>query len=248
MSLAKSAASSLFRGAWDAVWPARCPLCNDLLSGFSRQGLCQACQETVRVINNPLCKICGMPFLEGSEPASLMCGYCQKKSPAFDVARAYGRYKGALAQAIKDFKFRNARTLLPALADMLIKADQRSLSVREVDRVIPVPLHPKKLREREFNQAADLAKPLAGKRGAPLELANLVTTRPTEHQAGLSINQRRMNVRGAFKLKKPDKVKDARVMLVDDVLTTGATANECAKVLKKAGASQVLVITVARTP
>jgi ComF family protein len=129
---------------------------------------------------------------------------------------------------------------------LLLAANQAWLADLKVDAILPVPLHRLRLAERGFNQAVDLARPLARVRGVPLLYNALDRVRHTAPQFGLSVPQRRENIRGAFQVPRPHRVKGRRILLVDDIITTGATVAECAKVLKKAGAAQVAVLALAR--
>jgi len=183
-----------------------------------------------------------------SRPASGVCGFCESDRPAYNMARACGLYRGSLAHAIRRFKFNARRSILPALSGFILEADQTWLADVEVDAVIPVPLHPRRLSERGFNQAADLARPVSRRRRAPLLYSALIRQRDTEPQYGLSLNQRRQNVKGAFKVMDPARIRDRKILLVDDIMTTGITVDECVRALNKSGADKVVVLTLARTP
>lgn len=235
-------------GVWSALMPERCPLCGEVLPQWGAESLCAECLAAVSPINDPVCGLCGLPLSEASLPPNLICGRCSMEAPHFETARAYGEYNGALAQAIRDFKFRGRRSLAPALGRLMVEADLDRLGDYQADAVAPVPLHPARLRERGFNQAADLARPVARRRGLRLLHEALVRTRPTPEQTGMTFKQRRANVGGAFRPGDGNAVKGKSILLVDDVLTTGATADECSRVLLKAGASKVAVLTLARTP
>jgi ComF family protein len=164
------------------------------------------------------------------------------KRPAFRRARAAALYEGPPAEAIKRLKFGRQLAYLPVLHHWLKQTHCREL-LQEVDLLLPVPLHPRRLKARGFNQALLLAQGLSG---PPLERQVIIRTRHTLPQIGLNPKERRDNVRGAFAVTHPEKVKRKTVLLVDDLYTTGATAKECARVLRKAGAKQVDVLTVAR--
>jgi ComF family protein len=149
-----------------------------------------------------------------------------------------------LQEAICLFKFRGKVALAPALAQLMV---DRLPLFDSVDLVIPVPLHPKRLREREFNQSLLLADRIARRLGLPLSYANLVRIAPAPAQTTLSRKRRLKNLRGAFAVRRPDAIAGKRILLIDDVFTTGATVNECAKTLRKAGAGDVFALTLART-
>jgi len=235
------------RGLWAAVWPERCPLCRALLEPGAPPSLCRSCMALIKPLAAPLCALCGRELSLASLPPGQVCGYCNLGPPAYDAARSFAVYDGLLAQAIRAFKFHSDRSLLPALQELMLKADEAWLHAHDVDAVIPVPLHQARLRARGFNQAADLARPVARHRAVPLLGGALVRVRDTEPQYGLSIDQRRGNVKGAFSVDRPGRIQGKSIMLVDDIMTTGITLNESAKALKKAGAQKVVVLTLART-
>src|SRR5207244_4904379 len=170
-----------------------------------------------------------------STPAYL-CGPCRKKPPAFDRALSPYRYEGILEQAIHLFKYRRRDALATPLTDlMLVWADK----LPSVSLVMPVPLHPSRLRHREFNQALALADRIADRLGLPLSFEQLVRVRATRPQTELDRKERARNVRRAFAEREPAGLDGQRVLLVDDVLTTGRTATECARVPRPAGHESV---------
>lgn len=237
--------SELAAGLWSALLPARCPLCRELLHA-SAPSFCPSCLKLMPLIAEPRCQTCGRPFLPQSAPPAGVCGFCLQEPPRFDQARTAGLYQPGLAQALREFKFNNRRVLAPALAGLLRESAAVWLSGLGVEAVIPVPLHPERLRERGFNQSVDLARPVARWLAAPLLLRALRRLRHTDPQVGLSLHQRRKNVKNAFLVPRPQEIKDKKLLLVDDVITTGATVNECAGVLKAAGARSVFVLALAR--
>jgi ComF family protein len=194
----------------------------------------------------PVCPVCGIPF---ESPETLLhspehqCRACRQTPPTFDQALSTGQFEGPLREAIHQFKYRPCRSLGRPLGDWM--ADRIRL-VGNVDIIMPVPLHIKRLRQRGFNQALLLAHRLSKRYNIPLSCDNLARVRPTRPQVELTGDERIKNVRGAFALHKPGAVEARHVVLVDDVFTTGATMNECAIVLKKCSAAQVTVLTLAR--
>jgi ComF family protein len=151
-------------------------------------------------------------------------------------------YTGPLVKAIQNLKYRKKTALARPLSSLLI----RSAPLPPVDLVVPIPLHPSRLRKREFNQAALLAKPLSKHLGRPFLIDTLRRLLPTAQQVGLTREERARNVRGAFAVRNPDRIKGAKILLVDDVLTTGATFNAAARALKKGGAKEVIACALAR--
>jgi ComF family protein len=197
-----------------------------------------------------LCRVCGeklfSTFAGGNEGA--LCGMCRRAEPHFKRAAAYGAYEGALRDLIHLFKYQGIRPAGKLLGDLLNRA-VRSMALPDTLTVIPVPLWAGKRQTRGFNQAEAIARPfmsLQSSSGIQLDTSILARTRETASQTGLTRHQRRANVRGAFTVVKPEKIKGRSILIVDDVMTTGTTAGECARVLRRAGAKEVFVATVAR--
>jgi ComF family protein len=228
-----------------SVFPDLCPLCQAPLP-HSGSSFCAQCEASLVPISHPFCPRCGKPFaskLGGDHP----CGDCYKHPrPPFSRARAFGLYQGPLAEGIRRLKYRAELSLGRVLSALLEEAFEREFSAGAYDLVIPVPLHRRRLRSRGFNQAILLSRGLARRHGLRLDCRNLQRIRDTDPQYGLSIRQREENVKRAFALKRPELVAGRRVLLVDDVYTTGATAKECARVLKRAKAAGIDVLTLAR--
>jgi len=234
--------------ALDLVFPALCPVCTAPLGAGRRDPLCAACWNGLERIARPVCDVCGLPFYElgpvreRAAGGSGRCGECAVAPPAFDWARAGGVYAGPLREAIQRLKFGRKPALARPLADLVV--EHWAPWLPGLDALIPVPLARARERERGFNQSALLAERLARAVGARVESRWLVRARDTAPQTDLDAAERRANVRGAFVASTAVAHRD--VALVDDVLTTGATASECARVLRGAGARSVGVLTVAR--
>ena len=198
-------------------------------------------------MQGPVCPSCGRPF--GSPEALARsphheCLSCRKEPPYYDQALAAGLFEGPLREAVHVYKYRPLQALGTPLAAWM--ADQVRMTV-PLDVAMPVPLHRMRLRRRGFNQALLLARGISRRFSVPLSYDNLLRTRHTRPQVELSGKERVENVRGAFAVSRPGEVLDRKVLLIDDVFTTGATMNECARVLKEAGAASVTVLTLART-
>lgn len=225
-----------------------CAACGVLVDAPSRGPICPACWSALRVISPPVCERCGdpLPSWRVISQARALCPRCRRRPSAIDRGRAVGAYEGALRDIIHALKYQGRRTIARPLG-RLLKTQGRSILLG-ADSVVPVPLHRRRQRARGFNQAKELARAL----GLPLVDA-LVRARPTAPQTDLPAGQRHRNVRGAFRLARrrwlPWRVADVRghvIVLVDDVSTTGATLEACARVLKAAGAREVRALTVAR--
>jgi ComF family protein len=222
-----------------ALLPLRCLLCGE--GGASGRDLCAGCANDV-AINAPCCPRCALPI---ATPAPL-CGECLASEPAFAAAWAPFRYEHPLDLLAARFKFGADLAAGRVLADLMIERASLGPPARP-DVVVAVPLHVSRLRERGYNQAHELAKPLARAFGLPLDARLLQRTRATAAQTGLDAAARRRNLRGAFSVM-PDASSPAHVALVDDVMTTGATLRECARALRRAGIARVDVWVLARAP
>jgi ComF family protein len=228
--------------------PYRCPGCDAFMAPQSANRLCPDCLTSLQRLVEPLCQACGMPLASGSGQA--WCIRCAKYPPAYGKARALFCYNPAsnappdiLGSVIRRHKYGPNQALSAVLAALL----EEGLPVDpEYDLVIPVPLHRRRLFKRGFNQSALLAASVTRKLGCRLEITALVRLIATPPQTAQDLESRRRNVHNAFAVSYPERVARQRVLLVDDVLTTGATANECARVLRAAGARTVDVLTIAR--
>jgi len=195
-------------------------------------------------IASPLCFLCGTPFAGAG--TDHVCGSCSTSSPRYDAARAALAYEGASRDLIHAFKYRNKTHLRRPLALLTLERLAEFIQSRRPDLIMPVPLHRKKLSSRGFNQALLLGEIFSHRLNVPLDRWNLRRIRWTVPQVNLAAGDRRANVKGAFAIHDPAQVNGRRVLLVDDVLTTGSTVEECGRVLKTAGAGDVTVVTVAR--
>ena len=246
-------AESLFA----TFFPADCRICGEPLVNISRLPVCLACLDAMRPIEGGLCSTCGerliSPYAFSGEHGDVRCGLCRRLEQPFVKAAAYGSYEGGLRDLIHLLKYQHVRTAANVLGRMLAEVVGHLESGFGAARiaVVPVPLFPAKLRQRGFNQAELTAKialkllPTRDHYGIAGDMLERI--RETQSQTGLTRHQRRENLRGAFRVKHPDKVSGAQILLVDDVFTTGTTASECARVLRRAGAARVWVATVART-
>ncbi|RMF09884.1 MAG: ComF family protein [Alphaproteobacteria bacterium] len=227
----------------DALFPARCVGCGVDVDAQGR--LCARCWRDVNFIDGPSCACCGYPF-DVNLGVDVLCARCLASPPAFATARAAFRYDDGSRRLVLSYKHGDRLEATAALASWLMRAARPVLG--EVDLVAPVPLHRWRLLKRRFNQAAELARALA--RQADLAYAGdlLVRIRATRTQGGLSRTGRQRNVQGAFQVSGcwSVGVRGRSVLLVDDVMTTGATVDSCARALLRAGAGAVHVVTLAR--
>lgn len=228
----------------DLVYPRNCIRCG-ADSPEPLRYICWDCLSDTPRIEPPFCRICGDP-VAGDIQHDYSCFSCARETPAFDGARSAVRYESAVGQAVRALKYSHAVWLAPDLAELLSACVQAEFPEIAFDLVTSVPLFAARRRERGFNQSALLGRELARRLGVPFREKILRRIRPTVSQTGLTASQRAANVCGAFRVGLFARPAGWRILLVDDVMTTGATVNACARVLKKSGAASVHVVTVAR--
>lgn len=228
------------------IFPSECAVCRIPLRREGIPFICAACWAGLTPLSGPCCPRCGQPF---SSPVALAhspthtCGACRRRPPAFTRAWSLFAYRTPLKEALTLLKYQGKVTLAPPLSRLLI---QHLPLLPPVDMIMPVPLHAQRIREREFNQSALLAKPLSHHLGVPLILGQLIRNRPTVPQTSLAKKERLRNLRRAFAAPQPEKIRGKTILLVDDVMTTGTTLHECARTLLRAGSGQVYGLTLAR--
>ncbi len=227
--------------ALDALLPERCLRCGALVGKGG--ALCAACWDSVGFISPPLCDRCGSPFDIGAGEG-LLCAACIARPPEYDRARAVFRYDDASRRLVLRFKHADRTGAARHFARWMVRAGADLLA--DADVIAPVPLHWWRLWRRRYNQAAMLGMAVAQTSGRPCVPDALIRVRATPSQGTMGRGQRRRNVRGAFRLARPAAVEGCRILLIDDVLTSGATAEECVRVLRKGGAAAVDVLALAR--
>ena len=230
------------------LFPAGCRICDALLTGASRVPLCEGCLASFERVPGILCEICGRPLpgLTQKDDEPLLCPACHDKTYAFERARSFAVYEGAVVRAILLLKFEQIEPLGAWFAERLAELVDAAHDTLAADVVVPVPLHRQRERERGYNQAALISRPLAKKLRLPHKTVLLMRTRARPDKQVLSLEERWEPVRGAFATRPGSQVDNLRVLLVDDVLTTGATLDACARALRDAGAKSVVALTVAR--
>jgi len=236
----------LWEAALSLLYPPACCACG---APTARSGFCAPCRTAIHPPTSPLCSICGTPF-ETRGATDHPCGRCLNQPPRFGRARAAAIYDAAeaathpLKSVLQRYKYSRDVSLARPLGGLL--ADPLPLPVADYDVIVPVPLHPDRLRWRGFNQAQLLADQVARPRGVPIDPFSLQRVRPTRPQVDLNEDDRRRNVARAFDVVRPERLRGRRVLLVDDVYTTGATVDECSRVVRRAGAADVDVLVLAR--
>jgi ComF family protein len=245
ISFLRNNVSSIAKLAELIFFPSFCELCSALLESSEERVICRSCWEGMIPFPSSYCLCCGR-FFEGSAEPHL-CRDCLEKRPDFTYHRSYGRYRGKLKDAILLFKYRRFQVLGGDFARLIFRRLGKEENIWwKADVILPVPLHPKRLKKRGFNQAQVIAAELARIKGIKLEERALVKVKNVLPQTFLETEERKKNVSGAFRIVDKEKIKGKTVILVDDVYTTGSTVRECSMVLKKAGAKEVRVLTLAQ--
>ena len=234
----------MLRALLDLVYPRRCVGCGQE-PGPSRGHLCWDCLSQVPFVGPPFCARCGDP-VEGRVDASFVCYHCSRNEPWFDQARSAARYRGVVQTVLRSFKYGQGLWLRSELVRVLAACLAVHYDAGGIDAVCAVPLYPARRRERGYNQSELLAVSLARRLRKPVVSACLARIRPTRTQTNLTAKERASNVKGAFRTRRRHRLDGRRILLIDDVMTTGATVNECARVLNECGAGRVQVLTVAR--
>lgn len=227
----------------DLLLPPACLLCGQLLpAGHDAQSFCQNCRATMHPLSPAHCSCCAQPF--PNVTSSHLCGTCLKRPPAFSTVHAAALYQGSIKEAIQRLKYRNQLTLAKPLGQRLGNIIAAAKHDFLPHRIVPVPLHSDRLRQRGYNQALEVARPLARQLGVPLDTTLLQRIRKTPQQQGLSASERRSNLRNAFALTS--RAPSFKILLIDDVMTTGETVRECCRTLLRGGVDEVQVAVIGR--
>ncbi len=231
------------------VFPETCPFCTAVLSERSEPGaaLCRSCAKKAPYLPTLQCALCGKPFPAPDEsfPEGAVCGPCGRKAPPFDIARSVCVHDGPASRAVASLKYHGNTSLARPLGRIM--AERLTVPCRRAEVIVPVPLHRTRLALRGYNQSLLLGRSLSRAWGLPIDGTAVARTRNTKPQTSLTHAKRKVNVRGAFRAKAK-RLEGRRVLLVDDVFTTGSTVAECARALKRdAGAAWVAVATFTRS-
>ncbi len=236
-----------YRQAVRFILPVECLACRCSLGTDAIPFFCTDCWQAIRPLQRPSCSHCDQPFVSTAATSyspEHRCQNCHERPPAYERAWTLYPYLSPLQDAICAFKYRGKSRLATPLARLMVQALPSAL---DIDVIIPVPLHPSRLRAREFNQSLLLADRIGPHLGRPVATTSLARVLATDPQTTLTRQERLRNLRQAFAVRAPETIADRRILLIDDVFTTGSTLNECAKTLRKAGSGPVYALTLART-
>jgi ComF family protein len=242
LTAARRLGANLLHAALDVCYPPTCVLCG--APGWNKLDLCQGCFADLPALA-PACGRCALPLPAGA-PDGLLCGECQRQPPAFDHCLALFRYQDAMPRLIGDFKFRRKLHLGRLFGQLLAEAVRWQPQASVPERLVPVPLHPSRLRQRGYNQSLEVARVLGRELGVAVVRDGVERIVATPPQLSLARAQRLENVRDIFRPRQPLRAR--HLVIIDDVVTTGATVGELARMLRAAGAERVDVWAVARTP
>ena len=231
----------IFETAVTFLYPAECRVCEVFLEVTSIPYICANCWRDIQFLEPPWCDICGTPDVDGR------CDECATSPPRYGKLRSIAFYQTTLQQAIHLFKFEKKQIFAQHLVQLIKAHIPTDCPVAKYDFILPVPIHKKRLRERGFNQATLLAKGIAQVEGVPILTDMLVRHRHTVAQSSLGMEARQQNIIGAFEIRNPHVIHNKRILIIDDVFTTGATVREVVNELWKADPSEVDVLTLART-
>ncbi len=226
------------------LFPTVCVFCGADV-GASVSGICAECSSNIRPVENPVCKTCGQPTAGLSAGSSMECGYCLGNKLHFEKARFAVIYTRVIRHGILHFKFYNSLYLGEVFSGFLSSAFRQHFQRQELDAIIPVPVHRKRLTQRGYNQCAILAKKLGTDVSLPVLTGALVKTRNTVPQTQLKRKQRLNNIKGSFTVPNPQEIAGKRILILDDVFTTGSTVSEASRILKRHGAQSVQALVLA---
>ncbi|HBH82177.1 MAG TPA: hypothetical protein DDY39_20295 [Nitrospira sp.] len=238
---------TLLRRATRLCFPIHCAVCGAPLADNLMPHFCTSCWSTPQPMPTARCARCDRPFASSVATAyspQHLCYSCVDRPPSYTRAWTLYLYTSPLQDAIRLLKYQSKVSLVTPLADLMLTALPH---LDHIDLIIPVPLHHERLCQREFNQALLLADRIGRHLNIAISYTNLVRTTAAPPQTTLSRKSRLKNLRHAFAVRRPAQLRNKRILLIDDVFTTGTTVNECAKTLRRAGSADVFVLTLART-
>ena len=238
-------------GLLNFVFPLDCKICEKPIRESKGYSICEDCFKTIELIERPYCVKCGKPLIPTDafkQNREVLCLDCKIKKYSFEFSRSMGVYDKVLKKCIHLFKYYGEKKLAKPLGKLMVDCLLKNNEFEnKFDLIIPVPLHKNDLKKRGFNQSVLLGKVVGNYFSIPVGESTLVKKKLTPFQINLSKKERGKNILGAFSVEKPEEIKGKNILILDDVFTTGATVEECAKELMKARAKNIFVLTLART-
>jgi ComF family protein len=231
--------------AANIVYPQRCYVCGEDIESYSTEYLCPEHKRMIHLIQDSYCGVCGKKIFSKSD-GEMKCYNCRQTERSFDRGYSVSVYEESIKTMIHAYKYKQKKYLRHTLGTMMYDGIVRNVNYMDIKYIVPVPLHWRRYYARKFNQACELIKYTSKKLHIPILKRNLRRVRYTVPQVDLMPDERQENIKGAFKVIYPEQIKGKDIMLIDDVMTTGSTANECARVLKKAGCGQITVVVLAQ--
>lgn len=220
----------------NTIFPLKCEVCRRQLPLVAEARICESCRGKILPIGDNFCRKCGKSL----QIVTDFCVDCQGNDTLYyESIKAAGIYHGVLRETIHAFKYERRSCLGSALGDFMLSSFQRHFSLNSLDKLVPVPLHKKQYRQRQYNQSEILAKNLSRSTGIPVAADTLARIRETRPQFTLNKQERAHNIRNSFAVKNKAWLQEAKVLVIDDICTTGSTINECARILKQSGAKEV---------
>ncbi|MBI5555141.1 MAG: ComF family protein [Elusimicrobia bacterium] len=220
----------------NTIFPLKCEVCRQQVPLSAGARICQSCRGKILLIGDYFCRKCGKSL----QVETAFCVDCHRDDTLYyESIKAAGIYQGVLRESIHVFKYNRRSCLGPDLGEFMLSSYQKHFGLNSFDKLVPVPLHKKQYRQRQYNQSEVLAKNLSRATGIPVAVNVLARIRGTRPQFTLNRQERASNIRNAFQVKNRDWLKGSKVLVIDDICTTGSTINECARILKQAGAIEV---------
>lgn len=244
MSNKENLLKKLYKSVLDLLFPEEgvCFYCDHYDEDVKEDHLCSDCRDKLSFIDEDKCSTCGKPTYEGN--ISDRCSYCANKKFYFTRAISPLEFSGILRKAIYRYKYESKPYMYKSFGELMLSALEKE-NIGHIDLIVPVPLHRSRKAERGYNQSELLARYISSELDVPLDDNNLIRIRATKIQNKLDRYERQQNIKGAFKTKENRAFKEKRILLVDDIFTTGATVNECSRVLIESGAAEIIVLTIA---
>ncbi len=226
----------------NTIYPLKCEVCRQQLPLAAGNRICQSCRKKILPIGDNFCHKCGKSLLIAAD----ICVDCQGNDTLYyESIKAAGIYHGILRESIHAFKYERRSCLGADLGDFMISSYRQHFSLNSFDKLVPVPLHKKQYRQRQYNQSEVLARKLSRATGIPVAADTLARSRATKPQFTLNKQERALNIKDSFQVKNRAWLQGAKVLVIDDICTTGSTINECARILKQAGAEEVYGLVLA---